>query len=686
MKSKRRLAVIMFTDIVGYTALMGRDELKALDALKTNREIQRPLIEQYHGEWLKEMGDGILASFESTSDALRCATQIISAAKQSHIELRIGIHLGEVVFQAGDVFGDGVNIASRVEAMGKAGSVLFTERVLEDILNKPDLKAVLIGPATLKGVSNPVNIYALSAEGLTVPPSGFGEQQGVPIEKKVAQKTLLKPMMVGIIVILVLIVGAQQVFLSSKDSTGIPTTADAITLAAIPFSNVSQEAGIDFLGFALVDQVISSLSYLKNVAVRPSSSIRQYDAETVLPQEIGEALDVRFVLMGHYVKNGNAVRLNMELIDVNENRVLWTGSVQEDISDVFKLQDIVAQKVIEGLEIQFSQDERNRMVKDVPNDPLAYEYYLKSLDLPYSVDGSHLAVEMLKKAAELDSNFAPVFYEIGNRTQQLAAYAPIEDRSTYMDRAIDALEYAVELNDGFLNALGTLSLIRTELNQQDEALYLARRMISLNPNNAAGHFALGYVYRYAGMLDEAVNEMEIAVRLDPKDRLFRSIGITYNIAGQYKQAIASLKGYADGSGFAENWIGVSYMKMGDYEDARIWITQAWETDSVGSFGLFAGARLAFLDGNSKDWINRIRQLAQTVVDSEALYLWAVLSVMLEDNQQGLYMLNKAVDQGYYPYRAFVINPFLDPVRDDPEFQRIVEKAKIKHEAFRAKHF
>jgi class 3 adenylate cyclase/TolB-like protein len=686
MKSKRRLAAIMFTDIVGYTALMGRDELKALETLKDNRELQRPLIKQYNGEWLKEMGDGVLASFDSTSDALRCATRIISAAKLKNIELRIGIHLGEVVFRAGDVFGDGVNVASRVEAMGKAGSVLFTERVLEDILNKPDLKAVLIGPATLKGVSNPVNIYALSAEGLTVPKSNLRERQGITSEKKVAQNNWLKPTMVGIIAILVLIVGAQQVFFTNNDSAGSPTPTGAITLAAIPFSNISRETEIDFLGFALVDQVISSLSYLKNVTVRPSSSIRQYGAETVLPQEIGEALDVRFVLMGHYIKNGNVVRLNIELIAVNENEVLWRGSVQEDISDVFKLQDIVAQKVIEGLEIQFSQDERNRMVKDTPNDPVAYQFYLQSLDLPYSVDGSHLAVEMLNKAAELDSNFAPIFYEIGSRTQQLAAYAFIEDRSTYMDRAIDALEYALELNDGFLNALGTLSLIRTELNQQDEALYLARRMISLNPNNAAGHFALGYLYRYAGMLDEAVNEMEIAVRLDPKDRLFRSIGITYNMAGHYKQAIASLEGYLDGSGFAENWIGVSYMKLDDFENARIWISQAWETDSIGSFGLFAGARLAFLDGSAKDWINRIRQLAQTVVDSEALYLWAVLSVMLEDNQQGLTMINKAVDRGYYPYRAFEINPFLDPVRDDPEFQRIMEKAKIKHEAFRAKHF
>jgi TolB-like protein len=488
------------------------------------------------------------------------------------------------------------------------------------------------------------------------------------------------------IILLLLIVGAQQIFFNKDDSAGVFTPGDAITLAAIPFSNISQEAEIDFLGFALVDQVISSLSYLKNVTIRPSSSIRQYGEETALPQEIGEALDVRFVLMGHYVKNNNVVRLNIELIDVEKNKVLWTGSVQEEMSDIFKFQDAVAQKVIEGLEIQFSQDERSRMLKDVPDDPLAYEYYLKSLDLPYSIEGSQLAVDMLKKAARLDSNFAPVFYEIGTRTQGLASYAPIEDRSFYMEKAIDALEYALELNDGFLNALGSLAVLRTELNQKDQALVLARRMVSLNANNAYGHFALGYIYRYTGMLDEAVKEMEIAVRLDPKDRQFRSIAITYNLVGEYEKAIASLKEYADGSGFAENWLGVTYLKMGNTEKARMWLSQAWKTDSVGSFGLLSGSRLAYIDGNTKEWVDPIRQVQETIVDPESLYIWSLISVLLEDNEHGLKILNKAVDKGYYPYRAFEINPFLDTVKDDPEFQRIVDKAKAKHEAFKAKHF
>jgi len=686
MTSSRRLAAIMFTDIVGYTSMMGRNEQKALDILKTNRSIQKPLVEQYRGEWLKEMGDGVLASFESTSDALRCATSIILDAKQKNIELRIGIHLGEVVFQAGDVFGDGVNIASRVEAIGEPGSVLFTERVLEDILNKPDLEAVLIGPTTLKGVAKPVNIYALVADGLTVPEPSQGNNNRKQAETKIIERSWLKPLMIGIIVALLLIVGAQQIFFTNEDSTDVGMSTEAITLAVIPFSNISQEAEFDFLGFALVDQVISSLSYLKNVAIRPSSSIRQYGTETALPKEIGEALDVRFVLMGHYVKNGNVVRLNIELIDVAENKVLWTGSVQEEMSDVFKLQDVVAQKVIDGLEIQFSQDERSRMLKDVPSDPLAYEYYLKSLDLPYSIEGSQLAVAMLKKAAKLDSNYAPVFYEIGNRTQGLASYAPIEDRSLFMEKAIDALDYALELNDGYINALGSLAVLRTELNQKDEALVLARRMVNLNPNHAYAHFALGYIYRYTGMLDEAVEEMEIAVRLDPKDRQFRSIAVTYNLVGEYEKAISVLKRYADGSGFAENWFGVTYLKMGNNEQARLWLSQAWETDSIGSFGLFAGARLAYIDGKPNEWITRIRKLQETIVDPEALYLWSLISVLLGDEKRGLNMLNKAVDMGYFPYRAFEIDPFLDNVKDNPEFQRIVDKARSKHEAFNAKHF
>ena len=131
---------------------------------------------------------------------------------------------------------------------------------------------------------------------------------------------------------------------------------------------------------------------------------------------------------------------------------------------------------------------------------------------------------------------------------------------------------------------------------------------------------------------------------------------------------------------------MSYLKLGDRDKAHSWFLRAWETDSIGSFGLFAGARLAYLEGTGEAWIHRIRELEQTIVDAEAIYLWAVINVMLDDNQHGLQMLDKAVKQGYFPYRTFEINPFLDPVKKDPEFKRILEDAKVKSEAFRAKHF
>jgi adenylate cyclase len=159
MPSSRRLAVIMFTDIVGYTALMGKNEQLAFNVLEQNRAIQRPLIEKYQGKWLKEMGDGVLATFPGTTDALNCAKEIIIAAKSRDIGLRIGIHLGEVVFQNNDVFGDGVNVAARVESIAVPGSVLMTEKVYDDIRNKPDVDAVALGKYALKNVSKPYHKY-----------------------------------------------------------------------------------------------------------------------------------------------------------------------------------------------------------------------------------------------------------------------------------------------------------------------------------------------------------------------------------------------------------------------------------------------------------------------------------------------------------------------------------------------
>ncbi|MDH3652417.1 MAG: hypothetical protein OEQ53_22190, partial [Saprospiraceae bacterium] len=672
--------------------LMAKDETRALAILEENRTIHQRIIDSSGGDWLKEMGDGVLASFSSSSDALKCAREILSSCKSSGIELRIGIHLGEVLFQRGDVFGDGVNIASRVESLAVPGSILFTERVHDDIRNKPDLEAVSIGQYTFKNIGRPLEVYALAGEGLVIPDPdnvhGKLEYSGhttVAVKKPVTYWKVIIGILAATVITTIL---GREFFISQSWITPSATqevrSDEHVTIAALPFSNISGEQESDFLGFALVDQVISSLSYLKNIVVRPSSSIRKYDKQVVDPQEVSRALDVQYILMGHYVKNLDSLRLNLELIDINQNEVLWRESVKEKMEDAFRLQDRVANKVIEGLKIQFSTDEQSRMTKDIPKDPLAYEYYLRSLDFQHSVDENRMAMSMVMKSIELDSTFAPAFVALGNRQYQLARYSLDSEEDRVIQDALAAYNYALELNSEHLGALRDLSFLLTELDDKDQALKLAKRMISINPNNAHGHFSLSYVYRYTGLIEEAIKSMEIGLQIASRDRQFRSAGVTYTLAGRYQDAIRVLE-FDDGSGFAEGWKGLTFIRLRDTISAIRELEIATKKDPGDIFETWTGSMLGAIRRAPADWVSRIRKVESTVRDPESMYSWSITNILLGDYEYALELIEKSVDGGYYPYSFFLIDPLLDPVRDTERFRGILEKAKEKHEAFKVTH-
>ncbi len=684
MSASHRLAVIMFTDIVGYTSLMGKNESKALDILDRNRKLHQSLLEEFGGKWLKEMGDGILTAFDSSTDALRCAAALIKSSRSLQISLRIGIHLGEVVFNNGDVFGDGVNIASRVQSIALPDTVFFTDKVCDDIRNKPEFRAVNMGNYQLKNVERALTIYALDAPGLPATRHGNRSDHFAGTKRRIKASQLL---MIASAILLLSYLGGLLLQGNSGVVTEIPTgnhSDELITIAALPFSNISAEDDVDFLGFALVDEVINALSYLHHIVVRPSTSIRKYGQDVVDLEQIARTLQVEFVLMGHYLKNRDSLRLNLELISIKDNRILWRGSLQEPFVDLFKLQDRVVQKVIDGLKVEFSGEERARMTKDIPEDAEAYEFYLKGLAYPRNMTGNQKAIEMFEKAIELDSAYAPAYSELGNRLYQMARYTMLGNEQQQIENMISILNQALAINEEHLPTLGLLSNIYTELNQLDKALEVSQMMVNINPNNALGHFSIGYVYRYVGLIDEAVEEMERAVRIDPHDPQFRSIGITYNLAGQYQKAIDALN-YEDGSGFCEAWKGLTYIRMGKYDEAQQELRKSLALDSESILGTWSKLMLAYLDIQEIN-LDQLRGIQQTIEDPESIHNWGLISLIHDDTSGFLQMFDKAVEKGYYPYPAFRQDPLLEKVNKNPSFRRILEKARMKYEAFRSRHY
>jgi serine/threonine protein kinase len=484
---------------------------------------------------------------------------------------------------------------------------------------------------------------------------------------------------------------ADVIAVLTRDEVGaVPKRADSGLrggrpgLAVLPFTSIKQDPDTEFLGFALADQIIGSLSYVNGVLVRPSSAIRKYQNNATDAPTAGRELEVDFILTGSYLKEGNAVRLNVEMVEVQSNDMVWREAIQVNYENAFTLQDIAAEKVLRGLKVRFSPDERQHMRPDVPADPLAYEYYLRAVSYPVTLDTDQLAVDMVKKSLALDPNYAPAWAELGYRTSQIGSFG---FRPEEMQRAEDALRKALSLNENLLSALWSLSILCVDTERLDEAFVLIERMLRITPANALARFSLSYIYRYTGMMEESVRELESALALDPKNLRFRSGGFTYMYRGDYRRAYELFD--LDGtSTFGIAWKGMCLFLMGERERALEHLDRAVAMEPEGFLGLRYGGIAAHIRGNTEEGLRLIRRLDEATapnVDSEHWYMIASAYGLLGDRENSIRVLRLAVEHGFFNYPAMQIDPHFDSARDHPEFRQVLETARQKHDAFRRKH-
>ncbi len=473
------------------------------------------------------------------------------------------------------------------------------------------------------------------------------------------------------------------------------------SIAVLPFFNNNPDSATDYYGFAIADQVIGGLNYLKNITVRPAVSIRQYAATDYNPIEVGKTLGVDFILTGHYTigfngnqngigqsygnngfdnNNNNDIRLNTELVDIKTNQIVWRGNpILTNYKNTFKLQDMVVRQVVEGLKIEFATEKFDNIQRNVPQSPLAYEYYLRSIAYPYSTEGHRMAIAMLKQSITLDDQYAPTYIQLGNRIRRLAQYGLVET-----DPLPDTEQYylkALSLNPELLEAMAYLSMLYTETNRIEEAIQLAQSMYQLNPNNANTHFTLGYIYRYAGLLDEAILEMEKAVALDPKNIKFRSLIGSYSATGQYQKAFDMTTRY-EPSPFTYGWQALMSNRLGNSEKALELYDYLISNYPNSLWANVAIIHKSSLLGDLDAGLQAVDALVNTeVADGETIYYTAAYYGLLGDKTRCLQLLKKAVDAGYFNHVNIASNDYFDWLKSDPEFQLILDEAKRKHQAF-----
>jgi len=586
MKEKRNLVAIMFTDIVGYTAIMSKDEKKALLILKKKREILKPLINEYNGEFLKEIGDGTLSSFNSAVDAVNCSIEIQKIIKKDlEFNIRIGIHIGDIVISEGDIFGDGVNVASRIEPLAEPGCICISEPVYDAIRNKPDIKTVFIGEKKLKNVGRPVKVYAIADEEMRKKiKKKIAKEKPAETKKVEEPKKKYKKLAVPIVIILLLAV-AFVIFGPFLFDEGL--VSEPTPIAVISFENQTGDPNLDRLRKVIPNLLITSLEqshYLRvNTWQRMNDLLKQMGKENVefIDEELGFDLcrkdGIHAVVIGSFTQMGDIFATDVKVLDVRTKKIIRSVSSQgEGVESILKTQiDELSTEISKGIKIPISIIEKEqRPIADVTTNSMdAYYYYMRGREeyrkLYYDDAG-----KFLEKAVELDSTFASAYNTLGAVYND---FGNTKARNEALEKAMNFSYKATEKERLFIEARYAG---RIEKDQEKRFLIL-NQLAEKYPKDKRVHSALGYYYYWTKkMYSQAIKEFNKELELDPKSTDALNM-IAYSYAGleDYEKSIEYFTKYASVSQGEANPLdsmGETYFFMGKLDDAILKYKEALE--------------------------------------------------------------------------------------------------------------
>jgi len=547
MPETRQLAAIMFTDIVGYTALMGENEASAYQLLKKNRQVQKPLIEKHSGKWLKEMGDGVLASFSTVSDAVYCALAIQKACqKEPDLKLRIGLHQGEVIVEDGDVFGDGVNIASRLEPLAPAGSIYASESVYRNIQNKKSIVASFIREEALKNVKHPVKIYEIqAAEGtnqeedvITVPHSNHSNHSPIKTTGTFNWKKILY--LIGPIIVLLT---AIYFLYPTQEKEGIEEIDKSI--AVLPFKNMSQELGSQYFADGVMEAILNNLSRIGELRIISRTSVEQYRTSSKTIPQIGNELDVTYILEGSAQQYGDKVRITVQLIDTRQDKYLWSESYDREMTDIFATQSEIAKNIAATLETKLTSREKELIESIATENIMAYDFYLRAKEyarryqnLRENPDYEN-AMSLYQRSLELDPNFALAYvgiaeiYYTRNRFREYMLDQPLDSVLMLCNRSLDL---DPNLTEAYLIRGNYFYFIENSLSK---AMADCNQALAIDPNNAAAMLLIADIYNWELETSNAFQFLLKASRLikgSQLPELYNQLGGLYMNASNYQKA------------------------------------------------------------------------------------------------------------------------------------------------------
>lgn len=594
---QRKLAAIMFTDMVGYSALSQRDDKLALELLEEHREMLREIFPEFNGTEIKTIGDAFLVEFRSALEAAECAIAIqrklahrnADAPAARQIQVRIGVHIGDVVHRGGDVYGDGVNIASRIEQLAAAGGICVSMDVERQIRNAVETRFEKLAPTELKNISVPMELFRI-----VLPWEKKTDFRGQrPEVGKSNALSRSKLWWVTIPIFLIVAIGWWWTRFPHKDRTSAAAQINQSqnipekSIAVLPFENLSDDKSNAYFADGVQDEILTDLAKIADLKVISRTSVMQYrNAAARNLREIGQQLGVAHVLEGSVQRAANKIRINAQLIDARDDAHLWAQTYDKGISDIFAIQSEIAKAIAEQLQAKLSPKETEVVETRPTKDVVAYDLYLRASEIERNrassigtggAEGAKEEIRLLEQAVNRDPTFVPALCKLANSYLYLHW---VNDRSApYVDLAKKTLETAARLQPeaGEVHLTRGLLYYRGSLDYKAALAEFALGQRSL-PNDASIPFLIGMVNRRQGKWDEAIRHIEQAAKLDPHNlQLISEQATTLFILNRYEESAQVLDN-------ALTWkprdFGMSYL--------RAWVDEDWKADLGRLKALVAG--------------------------------------------------------------------------------------------------
>jgi adenylate cyclase len=642
-RSQRKLAAIMFTDIVGYTALTQTDEGQALALLERHNSFLRPIFENHNGREIKTIGDAFLVEFESALEATQCAVEIqeflhdynASTLEKWHIKIRIGIHLGDIVRSGNDVLGDAVNIASRIQPLAEPEGICISEQVFDQVHNKLGLSLVRLPEVDLKNVKSPIAVFKIV----------------LPWKS------------------------------SGKTADAKPSEMyDAKRIAVLPFDNISPNPNDAYFSDGMTEEIISTISKISGLQVIARTSVLRYKNSNKGIDEIGRELEVGSILEGSVRMAGDKLRVTTQLIETKRNHHIWSDSYDRKLDDVFEIQSDIAKRVADALQVKLIRDEEARIERRATENMDAYTLYLRASQKLYdrSNEAIHEAMQLFESSIQKDPKFARSYAGLARCYHILQDYGQLR-YSEAVPKAREYSEMALRIDPDLAEAHASMGAAFEQDYDPQGAEKEYKLAIRINPNYATAHHWYAVSLSSQGRYPEAVEEIKKALEADPLSPIIRTItGSMLFEAGRYDEAWEQ---FEDALKVDPDfivlylWRAVWYIKFSRFEEAKHELDKSLRIAPRHSRLLGAMGYVLAAKGETAE----AKKILKNLLESESFVSGECIAFVysgLKDADNFFKYLQIAVQErtvGQYLLRTL---PLFDNFRKDPRYKELLHEAKI----------